>query len=175
MNDVTDRIEKQIVLRSPRSRVWRAIADSQEFGAWFGVELDGPWIAGMPIKGRFKGEFSQEMIDEWLKELGLPPSPVAKVLPEVFCVVDAIEPEHRFAFRWIPFGIDAGIDPETEPKTLVEFHLSDEGDGTLLKVVESGFDAVPSARRKRAFLMNTGGWEAQLENIAKHLDKERTS
>jgi uncharacterized protein YndB with AHSA1/START domain len=175
MKDVSDRIEKQIVLPSPRSRVWRAIADSREFGAWFGVELDGPWVAGMPIKGRFNGEFSQEMIDEWLMELGLPPSPVAKVLPEVFCVVETIEPEHRFAFRWIPFGIDDGIDPETEPKTLVEFHLSDEGDGTLLKVVESGFDAVPPARRKRAFLMNTGGWEAQLENIAKHLDEVSAS
>ena len=67
MNDVSDRIEKQMILRSPRSRVWRAIADSQEFGSWFGVELDGPWIAGKPVKGRFKGEFSQEMIDEWLK------------------------------------------------------------------------------------------------------------
>jgi uncharacterized protein YndB with AHSA1/START domain len=155
--------------------VWRAIVDSREFGAWFGVELDGPWIVGKPIKGHFKGEFSQEMIDGALKEMGLPSSSIAKVLPEVFCVVEAIEPEHRFAFRWIPFGIDAGIDPETEPKTLVEFHLSDEGDGTLLKVIESGFDKVPPARRKRAFLMNTGGWEAQLENIAKYLEKDSAS
>ena len=72
-------------------------------------------------------------------------------------------------------AIDAGIDPETEPKTLVEFHLTDEGDGTLLKVVETGFDNVPHARRKRAFLMNTGGWESQLENIAKYLEKENAS
>ena len=57
----------------------------------------------------------------------------------------------------------------------IENGLSDEGDGTLLKVIESGFDAVPPARRKRAFLMNTGGWEAQLENIARHLEKKSTS
>lgn len=175
MKDITDRIEKEIRLRAPRHRVWRAIADTREFGSWFGVELEGDWQAGRPIKGRFKGEFTQETIDGWLKELGLPPAPVAKVLPEVFCVVEAIEPESRFAFRWIPYGIDAGIDPETEPKTLVEFFLSDDGEGTLLKVVESGFDAVPPARRKRAFLMNTGGWESQLENIAAYLDKERAT
>lgn len=172
MNEIPDRIEKTILLRASRGRVWRAIADSREFGEWFGVELEGPWQAGRPIRGRFKGEFTQEMIDEWLKELGLPPSPVARVLPEVFCVVEAIEPETRFAFRWIPYGIDAGIDPETEPTTLVEFFLSDEGNGTLLKVIESGFDRVPPGRRKRAFLMNTGGWDSQLENISAYLEKE---
>lgn len=170
MDEISDRIEKRIRLNAPRSRVWRAIADSQEFGRWFGVQIEGPWKVGQPMRGHFSKTFDQEMIDEWLGEMGLPPSPIAESLPEVFCVVEAIEPETRFAFRWIPYGIDAGIDPETEPKTLVEFLLADDGDGTWLKVTESGFERVPLARRKRAFLMNSGGWSSQLENIANYLN-----
>ena len=175
MNDVTDRIAKRMHLEAPRSRVWRAVADSQEFGAWFGVQLEGPWKAGRPIRGRFTGELTQEMIDGALAEMGLPSAPIAEAFPDVFCVVEAIEPETRFAFRWIPYGIDAGIDPQTEPKTLVEFLFADEGDGTLLTVIESGFDQVPLARRKRAFLMNSGGWAAQLENIARYLEQPSTN
>ncbi len=121
------------------------------------------------MRGHFNHKFDQGMIDEWLVEMGLEPSPIAEKLPEVFCIVEAIEPECRFAFHWIPYGIDAGIDPETEPKTLVEFVLSDEGEGTLLKVTETGFDKVPLGRRRRAFLMNSEGWSSQLNNIAKHL------
>jgi uncharacterized protein YndB with AHSA1/START domain len=169
MNEIPDRIEKSIRLAASSSRVWQAIADSQEFGRWFGVHIDGPWEVGQSMRGRFSQAFDQQMIDGWLDEVGLPPSPIAEKFPEVFCVVEAIEPERRFAFRWIPYGIDAGIDPETEPKTLVEFLLSEDEDRTLLKVVESGFDRVPLARRKRAFLMNAGGWQSQLENIADHL------
>jgi len=172
MNEVTDRIEKQIRLEAPQSRVWKAIADSAEFGRWFGVELDGPWIVGQPMRGRFPWLPNQAAIDEALASMGLPSAPVTTKVPEVFCVVEAIEPETCFRFRWIPYGIDAGIDPETEPKTVVEFRLAADGSGTLLSVTESGFDQVPLARRRRAFLMNTGGWSAQLENIRNHLQSQ---
>lgn len=169
MSDVTDRIEKQIRLEAPRSRVWRAIADAEEFGRWFGVRLEGPWVVGKAMRGVFPHRFTQEQLDAALAAQGLPSSPIATTLPEVFCVVEAIEPETCLRFRWIPYGIDAGIDPETEPKTVVELRLADDGAGTLLSVTESGFDRVPLARRRRAFLMNSGGWSAQLENVAAHL------
>lgn len=169
MKEITDRIEKSIHLAASRSRVWRALTDSGEFGRWFGIELAGPWRVGERMRGRYLFSFDQPTVDEWMEELGLPSMPVAETLPEVFCIVEAIEPEERFAFRWIPFPIDAGLDPETEPKTLVEFFLTEESDGILLKVVESGFDRVPMARRKRAFLMNTDGWESQLGKLSKYL------
>lgn len=169
MSEVTDRIEKQIRLAAPRSRVWRAISDSEEFGEWFGVSLDGPWVPGKAMRGHFGQPVTQAQIDQALAKVGLPSAPIATTLPEVFCVVEAIEPETYFAFRWIPYGIDAGIDPAKEPTTLVEFRLADDGAGTLLSVVESGFDRVPLARRRRAFLMNRGGWSAQLENISGYL------
>lgn len=169
MQEITDRIEKSIHLNASREKVWRALTDSNAFGSWFGVELDGPWLVGQPIRGRFLFQFKQAMVDEWLEELGLPSSPIAEKFPDVFCVVEAIEPQNRFAFRWIPFPIDAGINPETEPMTLVEFRLFDDGDGVLLKVTESGFDRVPLARRKRAFLINTDGWESQLEKLSHYI------
>ena len=169
MDNITDRIEKQIRLRAKRSRVWKCIADSQEFGNWFGVIIEGPWKVGQKMNARFEDRHTQEEIDGALAKIGLPTVPIAPVLSNVFCVVEAMEPETRFAFRWIPFGIEAGIDPETEPKTLVEFLLVEEGDETVLSVTESGFDHVPLARRKRAFLMDSKGWGAQLKNIAEYL------
>lgn len=173
MEQVTDRIEKQIRLQAKRTRVWKAIVDSQEFGSWFGIIIEGPWKVGQKMKARFDEPFTQADIDGTLAKQGLPSVPITNELPEVFCVVEAIEPENYFAFRWIPFGIEAGIDPETEPKTLVEFKLVDDGDATLLSVTESGFDKVPLARRKRAFLMNSGGWASQLQNIADYLQKQK--
>lgn len=173
MKDVSDRIEKQIRLKAPRTRVWQAIVDSRQFGEWFGVKLEGPWEVGRAMRGTFDMNFSQDMIDEALAAMNLPSAPIASRLPEVFCTVEEIVPEQRFSFRWIPYGLDAGIDPETEPTTLVEFHLQEDGEGTLLFVTESGFDKVPLARRRRAFLMNTGGWAAQLDNIAKYLQSSK--
>ena len=49
------------------------------------------------------------------------------------------------------------------------FTLEDAGSGTLLTVVESGFDQVPPDRRMEAFRMNSGGWDAQMRNIAGHV------
>ena len=97
-----------------------------------------------------------------------------KLPPEnaTFCTVERIEPERYFSFRWIPYGIDAEADPDNEPTTLVEFRLEAAGDGTLLTIVESGFDRVPVHRRERAFRMNERGWSAQSENLRKYVDGE---
>jgi uncharacterized protein YndB with AHSA1/START domain len=166
-----DRIEKHVTLRAPVSRVWQAIADAQEFGRWFGVKLDGEFAAGKAIRGTFAGELNEAAITEHQKKVGLPPSKVR--MPErnaVFCTVERIEPERYFSFRWIPYGVDAEIDPKNEPTTLVEFRLEKVAEGTLLTIVESGFERVPAHRRERAFRMNEGGWAAQAETIKKHVE-----
>jgi len=167
----TDRIEKHVTLRAPVGRVWKAIADSNEFGRWFGVRLDGTFTVGQPIRGTFERLPDPAVILDFQRSLGLDPSPVR--LPDtdiVFCTVEKIEPERYFSFRWIPYGIDAAVDPHTEPTTLVEFSLEPTADGTVLTIVESGFDRVPAPRRRRAFLMNDRGWTGQSENIRRHVE-----
>jgi uncharacterized protein YndB with AHSA1/START domain len=167
----TDRIEKQVTLRAPVARVWRAIADAQEFGHWFGVQLDGPFVAGKGIQGRFDFKLDEAMIMARQKKLGIRPSRV-KMPPNdaVFCTVERIEPERYFSFRWLPYGIDAEADVANEPTTLVEFTLEPVPEGTRLTIVESGFAQVPEHRRERAFHMNDGGWSAQSENIRKYVE-----
>lgn len=170
--DTFDRIQKTIILRAPISRVWQAIANAKEFGRWFGVNLDGEFEVGKPIIGSFAVAINEAAILEHQKKLGLPRSKVK--LPEksfVFCTAERIEPEEYFSFRWIPYGIDADIDPETEPTTLVEFRLEKVEEGTRLTIMESGFERVPAHRRERAFRMNEGGWAGQTQNIRNHVEK----
>jgi uncharacterized protein YndB with AHSA1/START domain len=169
--ETNDRIEKQVTLRAPVSRVWRAIADAQEFGSWFGFKLDGGFAPGETIRGTFTGAFDEAAIVEAQKKMGLRPSKL-KLPGEnfVFGTVDRIEPERYFSFRWIPYGIDAEADPEREPTTLVEFRLEAVAEGTRLTIVESGFDRVPAHRRERAFRMNEGGWATQAENLRRHVE-----
>lgn len=167
----SDKIEKRVTLRAPVSRVWRAIANAKEFGHWFGIEFDGDFVVGKSITGTFSKLPSEAAIMEHQKRLGLPPSRVR--LPEnriVFCTVERIEPEQYFSFRWIPYGIDAEVDPHAEPTTLVEFRLEAVAEGTLLTIVESGFDGVPAHRRERAVRMNEGGWNAQAENVRNYVE-----
>ncbi len=169
--DSFDRIEKQVTLRAPVSCVWQAIANAQEFGRWFGIGLEGDFVVGRPIRGTLGAGISEEAIMEYQKSCGLTPTKVK--LPEpgfVFCTPERIEPETYLSFRWVPYGIDAGIDLATEPTTLVEFRLEKVAEGTLLTITESGFDHVPMHRRERAFRMNEGGWAGQAENIRKYVE-----
>lgn len=145
----TDRIEQHIQLPNPPSRVWRALTDSRQFGAWFGVKFDEPFKSGAPIKGTLTIKGYEHLTMEF--------------------VIDAIAPESRFSFRWHPYAIDPKVDYSGEPMTLVEFTLEAVDGGTLLKVVESGFDKIPVSRRVKAFEMNTSGWTSQMKNIAKYL------
>jgi uncharacterized protein YndB with AHSA1/START domain len=145
----TDRIEKEIVLRAPRARVWKALTDSREFGAWFGVSLDGRFAAGKPIRGRITIPGYEHVTME--------------------LTVETLEPETSFSWRWHPAAIDPKTDYSKEPTTLVEFRLADVPEGTRLTVVESGFDRIPASRRDEAFRMNSGGWAAQVENIRRHV------
>jgi uncharacterized protein YndB with AHSA1/START domain len=175
----TDRIQKEITLKAPLSRVWSALTDAKEFSQWFGIALDGPFVVGKPVHGVFPGgqdDVPDEMraaIASEEKRLGLSPGKVKMPAKDaVFCVVERMEPEHTFAFRWIPYGIDASIaDYKSEPMTLVEFHLEAKGaSSTHLRIVESGFDRVPAHRRERAFKMNDGGWAGQSQNLAKYVE-----
>lgn len=177
----TDRIEKSVTLKAPRARVWRAITDAKEFAQWFGIALDGPFVVGKPMHGVFPGggggggDVPDEMrkaIASEEKRLGLSPGKVKMPTNDtVFCVVERMEPEHTFAFRWVPYGIDGSIDDwKTEPMTLVEFHLEERGATTSLRILESGFDRVPAHRRERAFKMNDGGWAAQSQNLSTYVE-----
>lgn len=167
----TDRIEKIVHLKAPVSPVWRSIADPAEFGRWFGVELVGRLEAGEKVRGKFGALPPPEVFDELQRKAGVEPAKVVAPAPDaVFCTIERVEPETYFSFRWIPFGIEASIDPATEPTTLVEFRLAPDGGGTRLTITESGFDRVPAHRRLRAFRMNDGGWTAQAENVKRHVE-----
>ena len=144
-----DRIEQSIPLPAPIDRVWRAISDHREFGTWFKVALDQPFAAGQPSTGHMTNEGYEHL--RWNAS------------------VEAVEPPHRLAFRWHPYAIEPGRDYSSEPTTLVEFLLEPAGGGTLLRVIESGFDALPDSRRDEAFRMNSGGWAKQVENIRDYL------
>lgn len=168
---ITDRIEKRVTLKAPVSRVWRAIADARQFGEWFGVKLNGPFVEGKTVTGTFDGGIDEDAIIEYQKKRGLEPSKVR--IPDkdfVFCTVERVQPERYFSFRWIPYGIDAATSWDSEPTTLVEFRLEQDAEGTVLTIVESGFDRVPAHRRERAFLMNEGGWAAQAENVKRYVE-----
>jgi uncharacterized protein YndB with AHSA1/START domain len=149
MTSTTDRIEKKTLLRAPRARVWRALTDAREFGQWFGVSLEGAFAPGAHVRGKI----TTKGYDHLTMELW----------------VEKIEPERLFSYRWHPFAIDPNVDYSKEPTTLVQFNLAEADGGTLLTVVETGFDAVPLARRPKAFEMNTHGWEMQTKQIAQYL------
>ncbi len=160
MTSPTDRIEKQIVLRAPRSRVWRALTDSKEFGSWFGVRFDAPFVAGNAMRGICV----PTTVDAEVAKLQKAYEGAAFEL-----TVDRIEPERLFSFRWHPFAVDRDVDYSKEEATLVVFELTEAQGGIRLTLTESGFDRIPLARRAMAFAANEGGWSKQVEIIEKYL------
>lgn len=148
---MSDRIEKSIQLKAPRSKVWAALTDSEKFGAWFGVKMAGPFRAHTPVHGRITIKGYEHIEGDWQ--------------------IERIEPETLFSYRWHPYAIDPSYDYSSEPTTLVEFTLADDADGTRLTVVESGFDRIPIARRAEAFKKNGGGWAAQMANIERYVSQ----
>src|SRR5262245_44060211 len=149
----TDRIEKEIVLRSPRGRVWRALTDPAEFGRWFGADMKGPFAPGVRAQGRITHPGYEHLTLDM--------------------TVERMEPERLFSWRWHPYAVEPGRDYSGEPTTLVECELSDAPGGTRLRIVESGFDRIPLARRAEAFRMNSEGWAAQVQNVAKYLGETK--
>jgi uncharacterized protein YndB with AHSA1/START domain len=150
---MTDRIEKTIELKAPVSRVWKALIDHHEFGQWFRVHLEGPFIPGQVSRGHITYPGYEHLRWE--------------------AVVQKMLPERLFSFTWHPYAVDPNQDYSAEPPTLVEFILEPTASGTLLRIVESGFDQIPIRRRDQAFRMNTNGWSIQLQNIAGHVEQAR--
>jgi uncharacterized protein YndB with AHSA1/START domain len=149
----TDRIEKEVVMRAPRSRVWRALTDAKEFGKWFQAEMKGSFAAGSRTQGRITSPGYEHMTLE--------------------VQVERMEPERLFSWRWHPHAVDPKQDYSSEPTTLVVFELEEVPEGTRLKVTESGFDQIPLARRAEAFRLNSEGWAAQLESVARHVGQTK--
>ena len=150
----TDRIEKRIVLRAPRARVWRALVNAEEFGSWFGVDFRGASFApGATVTGRITYPGYEHLTME--------------------IVIYRMEPERQFSFRWHPNAVDPTLDYSKEPTTLVVFELQDAAEGTLLSVVESGFDRIPLQRRAEAWRMNDQGWAEQVSRIDAYVTRTK--
>jgi uncharacterized protein YndB with AHSA1/START domain len=144
-----DRIEKRIELKAPVSRVWRALTDYREFGDWFKVKMEAPFVAGKEAVGQITHPGYEHV--------------------QMRMTVVTIEPERLFSFTWHPYGIDKTVDYSKETPTLVEFRLEKSPVGTLLEVTESGFDKIPKERRDEAFRMNDNGWAQQMMNIESYV------
>jgi len=156
----TDRIEKKILLHAPRKRVWRALADSTEFGSWFGMKFDGPFEPGARKRGVIVPTIADAEVANAQKKYEGTPCEIT---------IEQMEPERLFSFRWHPFAIEPGIDYSAEPTTLIVFTLEEVANGVVLTVSESGFDQIPLARRAKAFTANEQGWGMMVKVIEKYL------
>ena len=156
----SDRIEKKVLLKAPRARVWQAVSDARQFGTWFGMKLDGQFAAGQRIKGRI----SPTQVDPEVAKMQEPWAGTACDL-----LVETVDPMRRFAFRWHPYAVDESKDFAAEPSTLVTFELAEAPEGTWLTITESGFDQLPAERRAKAFADNAEGWQIQATLIGKYL------
>lgn len=145
----TDRIERSIHIKAPRSRVWNALSNAEEYGKWFGANLKGQTFApGQRVQGPITISGFEHVVFD--------------------VIIERIEPEDLLSYRWHPYAKDATRDYSGEQRTLVTFTLKETADGTLLTVTETGFDQVPPDRRMEAFRMNGNGWEGQLRNIDRY-------
>lgn len=151
MDDSANSIQKDVLLRAPLARVWKSVTDSNEFGAWFGVKFDAPFVVGKTSVGQlqFAGKEHVKLTFD----------------------ITAITPQTYFAYRWHPYAIDDKVDYSSEPTTLVEFRLREVPEGVALQITESGFENIPHARRAEAFRMNEGGWTAQAKKIDAYVTK----
>ncbi len=156
----TDRIEKQVLLRAPLKRVWRALSDSSEFGAWFGMRFSEPFAPGATMRGTIV----PTTVDA---EVAKAQKPLEGLAFQI--VIERMDPEKLFSFRWHPGAIDPRVDYSQEPMTLIEFILEERTDGVLLTVIESGFDRIPLARRAQAFAGNEQGWSKVMDLVAGYL------
>ena len=156
----TDTIKKQVFLKAPIHRVWRALADSAEFGSWFGMKFYGPFTPGATMHGVIVPTTVNAEVAESQK-------PYEGTQFEI--TIDQMEREHLFSFRWHPGAVEPDTDYSKEPTTLVEFALETVADGTMLTITESGFDSIPLSRRAKAFSQNESGWNMVVRLIEEYL------
>ena len=152
MNTSTDRIERKVLIKATRARVWRAVSDAAEFGSWFGVDFKGKtFVAGRSVQGKITYPGYEHLTMEVL--------------------IDQVVPERLLSWRWHPAAIDPAVDYSHEPTTLVVFELEEVDGGVMLSVVESGLDKIPLERRPTVLRLNSSGWDTQMENVKKHVAK----
>jgi uncharacterized protein YndB with AHSA1/START domain len=147
--DVPDRIERELVLPAPLARVWAALTEPAGLSAWFGTRatvdlrpggsLAFIWDEHGTERHRSRGE------------------------------VETVEPPYRFVFRWQPFAGYETAPLSESPTTRVEFTLEEHPQGTLLRVVESGFASLPPELRGTSFERNTRGWQIELGELAAYI------
>lgn len=149
----SNEIKRKVLLNASRQRVWDALTDAEQFGSWFGIALKGKqFAAGRAIEAPITYPGYEHVV--WKAK------------------IERLEPQARFSFSWHPYAVDKEVDYDTEAPTLVEFTLEDHGEGILLRVVESGFDGIPDARRRQiAYKKNSRGWDDQMSNIEEYLAK----
>jgi len=147
---MADRIEKTIELKAPVERVWRALTDPGEFGAWFRVRLDGPFAVGEITTGQITYVGYEHY--RWVSR-----------------TTELDRSRRRLAFTWTHPEDPANPQPG-DPSTLVEFELEPTQDGTRLHLVESGFEAIPAERRADIVRSNEEGWQIQMTNIRHHVE-----
>jgi uncharacterized protein YndB with AHSA1/START domain len=155
-----DRIERQILLRAPLERVWRALSDSTEFGNWFGMRFNSPFSPGATLTAIIVPTTVNQEVAKMQK-------PYERISFEI--TIEQMQSERLFSFRWHPGEFEPGFDYSSEPTTLVAFTLEKVPDGVLLTVTESGFDQIPLARRAKAFTANEGGWTLVIKLIEEYL------
>jgi uncharacterized protein YndB with AHSA1/START domain len=150
MSSSTDRIERKVVLKATRARVWQVLTNIEEFNSWFRVKVPGKtFTAGQKYSGNVAYPGYEHVVFE--------------------VTIEKAEPQELLSWRWHPAAIDPKVDYSSEPTTLVEFQLQDAAGGTLLTVVETGIDKIPVSRRLEVFRMNSEGWDGQMQNIEKHV------
>ncbi|PZM13041.1 SRPBCC family protein [Rhizobium tubonense] len=148
---MTNTVEKTMELNAPVDRVWRALTDHRQFGEWFKVKLDAPFVPGRLATGQITYPGYEHV--KWQ------------------ATIKAMEEPRLFSFTWHPYAIEPDVDYSKETPTLVEFRLAPTATGTHLTVVETGFDALPPHRRSDALRMNDKGWAMQMENIKAHVER----
>jgi uncharacterized protein YndB with AHSA1/START domain len=146
----TDAIRKQVDMKAAPTRVWDALTDAGQFGAWFGVRMDTPFVVGHPAGGQITYPGYEHVRFEVL--------------------VEEMKAPTLFVLRWHPYAIDPKVDYSGEPMTRIEFRLEPVGTGTRLTVTETGFDSIPAHRRADCLRMNESGWTEQMQNIRRHVD-----
>jgi len=144
------RIERKKLVRAPRARVWQALTNIEHFCKWFHVEAKGAFQPGARV----------EMTSTYEDHKGV----------RFFLIVEEMKPDHKFSWRWHP-GAPQPDGVSGEPMTLVEFLLEEVEGGTMVTVVESGFDRIALERRAKVFEDNTKGWEIQLDSLADYVPK----
>jgi uncharacterized protein YndB with AHSA1/START domain len=147
---VPDKIERETVIAAPVERVWTLITEAEHVGRWFGD-------AGAEIDLRPGGE----MVVRW-REYGTTRGRVV-----------AVEPHTRFSYRWAPFKDPGGTEPVEGNSTLVEFTLEPEGEGTRLRVAESGFASLATTDEQRAsnHAGNTEGWQLETDELREYAER----